>query len=397
MSSKPITVRGPWLTDLKLRKMFRMAKKAGGEMRVAGGAVRDALLKQAVGDIDFATDLKPAEVMKAAVASGFKAVPTGIDHGTVTVVVSGTPFEVTTLRRDVATDGRHAEVTFTDDWQEDALRRDFTINAMMVDEDGKLYDFSTGYKDIRRKRIRFVGEPRQRIREDYLRLLRFFRFAAKYGLTWADKKSLDACALLRGGLKSLSAERVSSEMMKLLAGEHAVPVLKVMAKRQVLKQILPYADHWRVIERLPRDGLLRLFVLAEEPDQLQQLLKLSNTQAKRITGMASAPQLSPGLKPQEQRHLLYELGEEAWRDAVHLSWAHSKEAKFSPAWKRLLALPERWPRPIMPVTGKDLIAAGLKPGPMMGDELRRLEDYWIASGFKANKEMLMRHMGEVDG
>lgn len=389
-----VTLKGSWLKSPDLQRLFRAIERAGGKARVAGGAVRDALMRRAVGDVDLATTLVPDKIIAVARKAGFKSIPTGIAHGTVTVLVGKSKFEVTTLRRDVDTDGRHATVAFGTDWREDALRRDFTMNALMCDADGKVYDFTAGYKDIQRKRIIFVGAPRQRIREDYLRILRYFRFLAAFGMGWSHRASLEACITLRGGIKSLSAERVTAEMMKLLAAPYAVPVLKLMAKRGVLKQIVPHTDEWRLLERLPPDPLLRLFVLAQEPSKLQEAWRLSNAQAQRLQALADAPPLSPALRPAEQRHLLYSLGPESWRDAVQLSWAKSRD---DAGWKRMMSLPRRWSIPALPVGGGDLIAAGMKPGPAMGQALRRLEDYWIATDFKAGKAELLAQLGETDG
>jgi poly(A) polymerase len=388
-----VTLRGSWLKSPDLQKLFRAIAKAGGEARIAGGAVRDALMRRPVGDVDLATTLTPEQVVAAARKAGFKTAPTGIEHGTVTVLVGKTKFEVTTLRRDMETDGRRATVAFGTDWREDALRRDFTMNALMCDENGKIYDFTAGYRDIQRKRIIFVGAPRERIREDYLRILRYFRFLALFGLGWSHKPSLEACVTLRGGIKSLSAERITSELMKLLAAPHAVPVLKLMAKRHVLKQIVPHTEEWALLARLPPDPLLRLFVLAAEPLKLQAARRLSNAQAKRLEVLASAPALSPALRPAEQRHMLYSLGAEGWSDAVHLAWARSRSEE---GWKRLLALPKRWAIPSLPVSGGDLIAAGMRPGPAMGKALRLLEDHWIASDFKAGKHDLLKQLGETN-
>lgn len=390
-----VTLKGSWLRSPDLQRVFAAIAKAGGEARVAGGAVRDALMRRPVGDVDLATTLVPEAVIAAARKAGFKTVPTGIEHGTVTVLAGQSKFEVTTLRRDVTSDGRRAQVAFGTDWREDALRRDFTMNSLMCDASGKIYDFTGGYKDIQRNRIIFVGPPRERIREDYLRILRYFRFLALYGLAWSHRPSLDACALLRGGIGSLSAERISSEMFKLMAAPHAVPVLKLMAKRGVLKQVVPHTDEFTLLARLPADPLLRLFVLAREPGELQQAWRLSNAQAKRLEVMTHAPHVTPALRPAEQRHMLYSLGAEGWRDAVQLAWAKSRAGSGEAAWKRLLKLPERWQLPVMPVNGGDMIAAGMKPGPAMGQALRRLEDYWIATDFKAGKNDLLRQLGEA--
>jgi poly(A) polymerase len=390
-----LTLRAGWLRSADLQMLFDAIEKAGGEARVAGGAVRDALMRRPVQEVDLATTLTPDQVMAAARKAKFKTVPTGIEHGTVTVLVEDSRFEVTTLRRDVETDGRRATVAFGTDWREDALRRDFTMNALMCDRNGKIYDFTAGYRDIQRKRIIFVGAPRERIREDYLRILRYYRFLALFGMDWVHRASLDACAMLRGGLKSLSAERITSEMLKLLAAPHAVPVLKLMAKRAVLKQIVPHTEQWALLARLPPDPLLRLFVLAEKPATLQEAWRLSNAQGKRLEALGNAPPVSPALRPAEQRAMLYRLGAEGWRDAVHLAQARAKNEPGAAAWKRLLKLPDRWQVPAMPVNGGDLITAGMKPGPAMGRVLRRLEDHWIATDFKAGKNDLLRQLGDA--
>ena len=299
------------------------------------------------------------------------------------------PYEITTLRRDVATDGRRAVVAFTNDWKEDALRRDFTINALFCDAAGKIHDYTNGYADILRKRIIFVGAPQARIREDYLRILRFFRFLAAYEKIAADSASLAACVRLKKGLLELSAERIAREMFKLLVGPKAVPVLKLMAKHNVLKNIIAHTDEFRVISRLPPDPLLRAFVLAKKPEGLRENWRLSNNQAKRIESLLQGTALTPKLRENEQRKLLYAVGSEAWRDSVQLAWAKSRASLTDRAWLHMLNLPSRWVIPSFPVTGRDLIDLGFPSGPDLGRELKRLEDYWIAADFKSTKDELL--------
>jgi poly(A) polymerase len=217
-----------WLNEPRLQEVLRVLN-ASGETRVAGGAVRNALLGVAVADVDVATVLLPEEVMTAAKAAGFGVHPTGLDHGTITITCKKAAFEVTTLRRDIETDGRHAVVSFTTNWAEDAARRDFTINAMYCDAAGKIYDYTKGYADIQKRKVKFVGVPEERIAEDYLRILRFFRFHAWYGKNAPDKEGLQACIKLRSGLKKLSVERVRQELFKLLAAPNAVKTLQLMA------------------------------------------------------------------------------------------------------------------------------------------------------------------------
>ena len=392
MTQLPSLARAPWLRTPGLQRLFAVIAEAGGEARVAGGAVRNALLKVPVADVDLATTLPPERVMEICAATGMGVHPTGIAHGTVTVVIDHHPYEVTTLRHDVETDGRRAKVQYTDDWQADALRRDFTMNAMYCDARGKISDFTDGYRDLLRNRIRFVGSPAKRIAEDYLRILRFFRFHARFGKGAPGKAGLAACRRFAKGLAGLSAERVAQEMFKLLAAPGAVATLKVMARENILKHVFPYTEDWRVIGRLPPDPVLRLAVLAADPASLKERLRLSNRDATRIEMLAGHGAPSPALRPREQGIMLYQLGPEAWRDLVHLAWARSKAALDDRGWKKLLGLPGRWPIPKFPVTGRDLAAKGMAPGPDMGETLRRLEDWWIASDFKLGKDELLKRI-----
>ena len=389
MSKLPSLSRARWLKEPSLQRVFGLVAEAGGEARVAGGAVRNALLGEPIGDIDIATTLQPQEVMTAFKAAGLSVHPTGIEHGTVTVVVDHKPYEITTLRRDVKTDGRRAVVAFTDNWKEDALRRDFTINALYCDAAGVIHDYVDGYADIQRKRIIFVGAPQARIKEDNLRILRFFRFLAAYEKMTADPISLAACVRLKKGLLDLSAERIAREMFKLLVGPKAVPVLKLMAKHKVLKLIVPHTDEFRVIARLPPDPLLRAFVLAKKPESLREAWRLSNNQARRIESLLQGTALTPKLRENEQQKLLYAMGSEAWRDSVHLAWAKSRAPQTDRTWQKMLKLPSRWVPPSFPVTGRDLLDLGFPSGPDLGRELKRLEDYWIGTDFKSTKLELL--------
>ena len=389
MSKLPSLSRARWLKEPSLQRVFALVAEAGGEARVAGGAVRNALLGEPIGDIDIAATLQPQDVMTAFKAAGLSVHPTGIEHGTVTVVVDHKPYEITTLRRDVKTDGRRAVVAFTDNWKEDALRRDFTINALYCDATGKIHDYVNGYGDILRKRIIFVGTPQARIKEDKLRILRFFRFLAAYEKMTADPASLAACVRLKKGLLELSAERIAREMFKLLVGPKLVPVLKLMAKHKILKLIVPHTDEFRVISRLPPDPLLRSFVLAKKPEGLREAWRLSNNQARRIEALLQGAALTLKLRENEQQKLLYAMGSEAWRDCVHLAWAKSRASQTDRAWLRMLKLPSRWVPPSFPVTGRDLLDLGFPSGPDLGRELKRLEDYWIGTDFKSTKDELL--------
>lgn len=392
MKPLPSLHKAAWLNEPRLQQVMAVIKLGGGEVRVAGGAVRNALLGVPISDVDLATTMLPQDVMRVCKEAGFGVHPTGYEHGTVTVVNGGVPFEVTTLRRDVETDGRRAVVAFTSDWVEDAVRRDFTMNAMYCDAAGKIYDFTNGYVDLLRNRIRFVGDANARIKEDYLRILRFFRFHARFGKGAPDRNALDACAKLKSGLKKISAERIRQEIFKLVVAPRAVPTLKIMAALDVLKIIIPYTDDWRLIGRLPDDAMLRLYALAKKPENLQDILRLSNAEAQRIDELAAAPDLSPQFKPPEQRAMLYHLGEQAWQDSVELSWARGRASKLNPQWQALLELPKHWPILKLPINGQDLLEAGIASGPYMGEMLRSLEDWWVASDFAPTREELLERL-----
>ncbi len=390
MIQLPSLARARWLREPGLQQIFAAVAAAGGEARVAGGAVRNALFKVPVADVDLAVTLPPEKVMEVCRAAGMGVHPTGIAHGTVTVVAQHRPYEVTTLRHDVETDGRRARVAFHDDWQRDAARRDFTMNALYCNERGEIYDFTGGYNDILRNRIVFVGTPSRRIEEDYLRILRFFRFHAQFGKGSPDRAGLAACKRYARRLNSLSAERIRQELMKLIVAPGAVATLKLMAREGILKHIIPFTEQWRVLGRLPCDPILRLAVLASEPAALKEKLRLSNQEAARIEAVATPRLLFPAITLRGQRMLLYRMGAEVWRDAVNVAWAWSRAPVDDAKWRRMLHLPDRWPIPILPINGRDLVAAGFKAGPELGDTLRQLEDWWISSDFKADKNRLLK-------
>ena len=392
MKPLPNLKNAAWLKEPRLQEVMAVITRGGGDVRVAGGAVRNALLGVPIADVDLATTMLPAEVMRVCNTAGFGVHPTGFEHGTVTVVNKGVAFEVTTLRRDVETDGRRAVVAFTNDWQEDAMRRDFTMNAMYCDSQGKIYDFTNGYADLLRNRVRFVGVASERIEEDYLRILRFFRFHAQFGKGAPDQIGLAACAKHKVGLKKISAERIHREMVKLVVAPRAVPTLKAMAASGVLKSIIPYTDDWRLVGRLPDDAVLRLYALAKKPETLKDVLRLSNAEAERINNLMAAPDLSSLLRSSEQRAMLYDLGEQTWADAVQLNWAKARAPKTDQKWQALVELPKQWPIPKLPVFGKDLLQAGVASGPQMGEMLRNLEDWWVASDFAPTRKELLERL-----
>jgi poly(A) polymerase len=357
-----------------------------GQARFVGGCVRNALMGREVADIDIATPLAPDQVTKRLEAAGIKAVPTGIDHGTVTAVKDGKPFEVTTLRRDVETDGRHAVVAFTNDWAEDAQRRDFTMNALYASADGEVLDSVGGIDDLKAGKVRFVGDAVTRIREDYLRILRLFRFHAWYGKGEMDGAALHAAAGEKAGIAGLSAERIQKEMLRLLEAPDPMPSLRAMAATGVLGAVLPGAQGLARLERLVAIDADNFFV----PDAVLRLaalgggavLKLSNAQRDRLDDLARADEkIVSYLSIREVRRLLYKLGAARFKDRVFLKWADDPKASNFTQWRALLALADSWQRPRFPLTGGNVMNAGVPEGPLVGRVLGEVEDWWIESDF----------------
>jgi len=365
-----------------------------------GGAVRNTLLELAVTEIDLATTAVPETVMALAAKAGLKAVPTGIDHGTVTLVASGVPFEVTTLRRDVETFGRHARIAYTQDWEEDAKRRDFTLNALYADRDGRLFDPLGGYADLLAGRVRFIGDADERIKEDYLRILRFFRFHAYYGKGPLDRAGLAAVLRLRGGLDQLSAERVSAELRRILTAPRAAEAIEALYDYGLLTGLLGgvprLADFLRLVAieaalaRIP-EAALRLAVLAvfveEDVARLTQRFRLANAEQAVLALAATVRADAPG--EAEAKAELYRLGVNAFVASMLIAWARSGADGDDPQWRNALALPERWQAPAFPLRGADLVALGELKGPEIGELLRRLEAEWIADGFAGSREQLL--------
>jgi poly(A) polymerase len=384
-----------WLKEAPLRDLLGALDHAGEEARVVGGAVRNALLGEPVGDIDVATTALPQEVIRRVEAAGFKAVPTGIEHGTVTVVAAGRPFEVTTLREDVETFGRHAKVAFGRDWKRDAERRDFTMNALSAEDDGTVHDYAGGLADIAARRVRFIGDADKRIAEDYLRILRFFRFHAAYGEGALDPEGLAACIAARAGLDRLSRERVRMEAFKLLVAKHAVPTLATMTEAGLLEQVLggvpllaSFANMAKLEaafalapEAVRRLGALAVSV-AEDAERLRERLRLANAEYERLASMADAWwQISRRWDEGAGRTLLYRLGRECFVDRVLLAWTRSPEGVADPSWRALVTLPARWSPPTFPLKAADFMARGVPKGPRLGAVLRSAEEAWIAAGF----------------
>jgi poly(A) polymerase len=393
-----------WLGDRALARLLGELDRDGEEARVVGGAVRNALLGEPPGDIDIATTALPEEVVRRVEAAGFKAVPTGIEHGTITVVADdGRPFEVTTLREDVETYGRRAKVAFGRSWKHDAERRDFTINALSLARDGTIHDYVGGLADVAARRVRFIGDPAARIAEDYLRILRFFRFHAAHGDGGLpDAAGLHACIVARAGLETLSRERVRMEMLKLMLARHAVPALAVMTETGLLEMVLGGVPLLASLSNLikleaalslapdpvRRLGALGVFV-TEDAERLRERLRLANTEYERLRSMADAWwRITAGTGDQEARALLYRLGAEKFADRVLLAWSRAPEGVADRAWRALATLPARWTPPAFPLKAADFMARGLEQGPALGAAMRAAEEAWIRAGFPRDRAAL---------
>jgi poly(A) polymerase len=389
----------PWMSEAATEAVLKALVAEGGGARFVGGCVRDALLGRAIGDIDIATPLRPEEVIRRLEAAGIRAVPTGLVHGTVTAVLAPRHFEVTTLRRDVETFGRHARVAFTDDWAEDARRRDFTMNALFLDPYGNVFDPVHGLSDLFAGHVRFVGDAATRIREDVLRLLRFYRFHAHYGQDATDAEARAACRALAALLPTLSGERVAAETLKLLAAPDPLPTLRMMAEDGVLAAFLPEARHFSrlaalvALEPVP-DALRRLGVLLDDDAAaaaaVAERLRLSNEQSERLVAAAAPPVvLDLASDERAQRRALHRLGADLYRDLVLRRAAESGDAARARA---LLALAEAW-RPLeFPLKGRDVTALGVPAGPEIGRLLAGMEQWWEHGDFRADRRAALAEL-----
>jgi len=402
VSGLPVSLKdASWLREGALARLLDVLGRDGEAARVVGGAVRNALLGEPISEFDVATTAVPDEVIRRANAAGFKPVPTGIEHGTVTVVIAGRPFEVTTLREDVETFGRRANVRFGRDWRADAERRDFTMNALSAGADGVVHDYVGGRADLEVRRVRFIGDPKKRIDEDYLRILRFFRFHAAYGHGLPDAAGLAACIAGRAGLSQLSRERVRMELLKLLLARHATAALAAMAESGLLLPVLGGVPDPAGFENMakveaaagvPADAVQRLGALgariAEDAERLSQRLRLFNVERDRLMSMAESWwRISPA-DAKAGRALLYRLGPERFVDRVLLAWARSPATAHDSAWRTLATLPEHWTAPVFPLKAADFIKRGVPQGPALGAALHEAEAAWIAADFPADQEAI---------
>jgi len=392
-----------WLNTGPLPRLLAVLDTDGEEARVVGGAVRNALLGMPTTEVDVATTAVPDEVVKRVTAAGFKPVPTGIEHGTVTVVIEKHPFEVTTLRKDVETYGRHAKVEFGRDWKADAERRDFTINALSATRDGTVYDYAGGLDDLRQRRVRFIGDPARRIAEDYLRILRFFRFHAAYGTSdHPDASGLAACISGRDGLDQLSRERLRMEMMKLLVAPHAVPTLISMTDAGLLLRVIGGVSYLASFENMTKveaaiavepNAVRRLGALGvavpEDADRLWQRLRLANNEHERLVSMGESwGRIAPLYGDKAAKALLYRLRPQQFTDRVLLGWARSQATAHDPEWHALATLPQHWTAPVFPLKAADFMKRGVSQGPALGAALAAAEQAWVAAGFPDNATTL---------
>ena len=383
-----------WLKDGALARLLSLLDRDGEEARVVGGAVRNALIRLPFDEVDIATTAVPDEVTRRAAAAGLKAIPTGAEHGTVTVVIDGKPFEVTTLRVDIETYGRKAKVSFGRDWAKDAARRDFTINALSVSADGKIHDYVGGLADIAAHKVRFIGEPAQRIAEDYLRILRFFRFHAWYAHGPPDAAGLHACVVARAGLETLSRERVRMELMKLLVAPRATPTLAVMAETGILGTVLGGVPLLASFENManveaaigaPADAVQRLGALGvatmEDAERLSERLRLSNAEFERLMALEYWWRVKPAAGEHAARVLLYQLGTKSFVDRALVAWSRSDAGAADAAWRQLATLAQRWIAPMFPLKAQDFLSRGVPKGPPMGAALRAAEQAWVDADF----------------
>lgn len=359
--------------------------------RVVGGAVRDVLAGRDVADVDLGTPEEPEQAAALLRTAGLRVIPTGIEHGTVTAMADGRGYEVTTLRRDVATDGRHAVVAFTTDWREDAARRDFSLNALSMRRDGAVFDYFGGIEDLRAGRVRFVGDPAARISEDYLRILRFFRFQARYGRVAPDAATLAAIRAGVPGMAKLSAERVWGELRRILAGPVAGRTLALMDSLGVLGAVLPEgADPARLDPALPADPILRLAAITRgDPDALAARLRLSNPERARLAELGSGPTPRPEDDDASLRRLLADIEPPLLEGRAWLAGG------ADPAWAELRARLAGMVRPVFPLAGRDVLSLGIAPGPHVGALLGAVRQWWLEDGCVADAAACMARLEEA--
>lgn len=390
-----------WISYPETVQLFAVIEAAGGSCRFVGGCVRDALLGQISDDLDVCTDLRPEKVLETLTNADIKVIPTGLKHGTVTAFIGKRKFEITTLRNDIKNYGRHADVSFTTNWRDDAARRDFTINAMSVDGSGNVHDFFSGKEDLASGIVRFIGNADERIEEDRLRVLRFFRFYSLYGKGNPDKKAIEACRKSAQNLSLLSAERISKELLLLLGHTNPLKSLSLMQETGVLDALLGYEISLGQLE-----GLLSLQVFSEpinrlgailegkqdRANQIANELRLSARQKKRLISMCDAS-VAVELSIHQQKKRIFETGKQVFKDQVLLSWARSPNTI---EFQDFLDVADIWNIPGFPISGQDLLSRGMDAGPEVGTELKRLQLIWIESDYKMTKDQLLKNNRSFD-
>lgn len=400
----------PWLAADHCQAVFEALQSGGYPARAVGGAVRNELMGLEVTDVDIATPAVPDEVTRLCQAAGLGVHATGLAHGTLTVVSRHVPYEVTTLRRDVETHGRHATIAFTEDWSEDAARRDFTMNAIYCDRHGAIHDPLGGFPDLLNRRVRFIGSARDRICEDYLRILRFFRFFAAYARGPIDQEGLAAAVKERDGLLKLSAERIRLEMLKLLVAPRAHDALTLMAEHGIAQLILgqnPHLDRFDKLVALESalglkpDPILRLAVLSVDNEQearvVSSRLRLSNDERRQLVAAAGSEACQFTANRKSAKAALYRMGKSAYCEACLVSWAKSEKTLDNADMRAAIDLPNLWQAPDLPFKGADIVALGTVPGPEVGKALSRFEVWWIEADFPDDKALLLSKLKEFAG
>lgn len=398
----------PWMTAPETRAVFSALTADGAVVRFVGGCVRDAVLGRSNKDIDVTTEDRPEKVVQLLDRAGLKSIPTGIQHGTVTALSGHRPYEVTTLRKDVETFGRHARVAFTDDWAEDAARRDFTLNALYCDPDGTLYDPVNGLVDARAGRVRFVGDPARRIKEDRLRILRFFRFHAWFGKGELNPDGLAACRAGADGLKELSAERVRAEILRLLEAPNPAPIVETMWGQGIFADVLPEATRFSRLDRMAKiehclgrnDPVRRLGAVldakGEDIPAISGRLRLSNAERDRLVALLDCVTvLIPSMSGVDARAAHYRLGDDLYVDVALQCWADGDADPEAPAWRTFIDAAKGRDRPNFPLRGADALALGVPVGPQVGAFLGRVEEWWIEGDFRADRDACLREFERI--
>ena len=406
-SDVPLLPIQKWMNKKSTSKVIKALTHTGGEARFVGGCVRDTLVgKVEPGNIDIATPTKPQDVQRLLTDFGLTPIPTGIEHGTITTVVYGEVFEITTLRADLQTDGRHAVVKYTDNWELDARRRDFTINSIYCDPDGNLFDPMGGIDDLKNNKIRFIGDPEKRISEDLLRILRYFRFKAVFNNIETDSVALDACRKFAPDLKKLSGERIYSELLKLLASPHPIPSLTQCRECKVIDHLFGSAPSDARLEALTNligyedecgdhDPIRRLFMFCQGDIGLRKFarrLKLSKTVETRLKRINTTPNLfSTTLEEPDLYKILYKNGKQSFLDNLLITSANFPE-RMPSNWISLVQMASAWVPPLCPISGADVLALGIPEGPLVGRMVIEAENWWIDSNFNASRRETLDHL-----